>query len=122
MPNSVFVGKDQIIEQVYTGRQTFETVTRTAAEVMVLSDNLRIKKQKVRILVNLRGITKVTADALLAASDALNTILPSKIAVHGGNKYLNDLTNLVIAAVGRERSVMVFDIKKEALKWLKSKR
>ena len=119
MPNSAFINEDYIIEQVYRGRQTFETVTKVAAKVMVLADKLQSGRKKVRILVSIRRITGVSADALLAASDALITISKSKIAVYGGNKYLNDLTNLVIAAVGRENSVMVFDRRKEAASWLK---
>jgi len=120
MANKVFVNKDGLIEQIYSGRQTFETITKTAAETMLLADRLRASGKKPNFLVNFKNITKVTADALLAASDALNAGLDTKVAIYGGNKYLNDLANLVISAMGKETSVLLFDTKKDASIWLKS--
>lgn len=120
MPNSAVINEDNVIEEVYAGKQTFERVTKINAKVMVLADRLRSKRLPVRVMVNIENVTGVTADSLLAASDALNTITKSKIAIYGGTKLLNDLANLVIIAVGRERSVMVFDKKKDAFDWLVS--
>jgi len=119
MVNTAFINSGGIIEQVYIGRQTFRKVTKIAAKIMILSDQIAGRGGKVKILVNITKVKGITADAMLAAADTLNTILESKIAVYGGSKLLNDLANLVIVAVGRTDSVMVFDTKKEAIRWLR---
>lgn len=119
MANKVFLNKEGFIEQIYEGRQTFERVTKTAAKVMLLSDELHTRKKKIRILIDVKQITIVSADALLAATDSLNTILKSKMAVYGGRKFINKLANLVIAATGREKTVRIFSSRKAAEKWLK---
>jgi hypothetical protein len=118
MANKVFLNKKGVIEQIYEGRQTFQSVMRAAARVMFLGDDLHKNKKKIRILVNVGGITTVSADALLAAADSLNTILKSKIAVYGGSKLINKLGNLVIMATGRAKTVKIFKSLKLAEKWL----
>lgn len=70
---------------------------------MLLSDKLHKQDKKIKILIDVERITIVSADALLAATDSLNTILKSRMAVFGGRKFINKLANLVIAATGRKR-------------------
>ena len=120
MANRVFLNKEGFIEQTYEGKQTFETVLRAAARVMVVADKLHKNSKKVRVLVNIAEITNVSADALLAGADALNTIYKSKVALFGGQAFVNKLANLVIAAVGRQKTVAIFKNRKQAENWLKS--
>ncbi len=119
MANKVFLNKGDVIEQIYDGRQTFQSVTKAAARVMLLGDELHKNKKKIRILIDVSGITTVSADALLAAADSLNTILKSKIAVYGGSNLINKLANLVIVATGRDKTVKIFKTRKAAERWMK---
>lgn len=120
--NKVFLNKHGVIEEIFIGRQNFESVMETAVEMMKLSDTLRRKNKKVSILANVRGITSVSADALLAAIDVINSSSISKIVVYGGNSTINRFAELVIIATGRKRSIKIFDNKGRALKWLKPDR
>ena len=86
---------------------------------MLLGDELHKNKKKIRILIDVSGITTVSADALLAAADSLNTILKSKIAVYGGSNLINKLANLVIVATGRDKTVKIFKTRKAAERWMK---
>ena len=117
--NKVFLNKDDFIEQVYEGKQTFQTVMEASAKVMVLADGLNTKKKKVGVLVNIDKITSVSADALLASADTLNSTPDSKIAAFGGNALLHKLANLVILATGRSKTVRVFKSLSQAERWLK---
>ena len=121
MGNRVFLNKKGFIEQVYIGNQNFGSVMDAASELMLLCDKLPANRRKVRILVSVKKIGRISADALLAGAEGLNLMPDAKVAIFGGNKLVNDLVNLVTAAVGREKSVLVFDTKKEALGWLKKK-
>lgn len=120
MANKVFLNKDGLIEQIYVGKQTFETVIESSSEVMVLGDQLKDKNRKVRVLVNLNKITTVTTNSLLAAADTLNAIPKAKIAIFGGKVFLHKLANLVIAATGRQKTVKLFNTRTLAEKWLKT--
>jgi hypothetical protein len=118
--NKVFSNKEGIIEQVYSGKQDFKTVIDFASQTMVIADELIGKKRKVRILVNIRHITGVTADSLLASADALNSFPSAKIAIFGGKRFFNKLTRLVISATRKQETVKIFNSKKKAVRWLKN--
>lgn len=123
MANKVFINKEGIIEEVYIGRQTFETINRTAASAMKLTDKLLENKDKgfVRILINLKNIKSISAAAVLASADAINSMKNAKMALFGGEKLPNDLANFIITALGREETIQIFDRRKDAEKWLKKR-
>lgn len=119
MPNKLFLNKRGFIEQVYEGKQTFYTVCLAAKELMFLIDDLQSKKKKVRVLVNLNKVTKVTVDSIVAAAESFNLPSNIKIAVFGGKALFCKLANLVIYATGKQSFVKVFKTRSEAEDWLK---
>ncbi len=117
--NKVFLNKDDVIELVYEGKQTFQSVVEISAHMMVLADELRARKNKIRVLVNINKITNVTADSLLAAADVLDSMSNSKMAVFGGRAFLHKLANLVIVATRKQKTVRLFKSRSQAEKWLR---
>ena len=116
--NKVILGKNDLIQQVLVGKQTFESVLESWAQVSQLADELKHQNKKIKILVNLANVTKVNADALIASADAINSVPDAKIATFGGKTLTNKFANLVIAATGRSKTIRVFKLKNQALKWL----
>lgn len=86
---------------------------------MLLTDQLKVNKKRVRIIVDIGKISSVSADALLAAANALNDLPEAKIAAFGGKPILHKFAALVIAATRRQNSVKVFKTRAEAQKWLR---
>jgi hypothetical protein len=120
MANKVFLNKSGFIEHVYVGGQTFQTIFEDGVKIMLFIDRLVADKKKVRILVNINKITKVSADSLLAAADALKSLPRAKMAIYGGRKLFIRLAELVVSATGKKESVKFFDTKTQAQNWLKN--
>lgn len=119
MSNKVFLNKDGYIEHLYIGKQTFQKVFEDGVKIMLIADRLIADKKKVRILTSISNITGVSADSLLAAADALNSLKSAKIAVYGGRKLFKRFAELVILATGRKESVKIFNTKTQARNWLR---
>ena len=118
MSNKVFLNKDGYIEHVCIGKQTFQRVFEDGVKIMLLADRLVSDKKKVKILTSIKNITGVSADSLLSAADALNSLKGAKVAVYGGRKLFKRFTELVISATGKKDSVKIFKTKTQAQDWL----
>ncbi len=119
MANRVFLNKENIIESIFDGRQTFSSLTKTSAIIMIISDKLKKNGNDILILADLKEMENVTADALIASYETINEGKFKKLAISGGNKSLRKLTGFIINISGKKNKVRIFSGKKEALKWLK---
>ena len=118
MKNEVFLNNSGLIEQIYVGDQTGQTVTQLADKTKEIIQLLLTNKKPVIILVDLSKLGKSTSDSRKAALEALKNIHYDKVALFGLNSYTKYISSFIIAASGNSSKVKLFDTKQEAKKWL----
>lgn len=122
MANRVFLDKAGVIHSVYEGKQDGLNVTQTVRQTAELIQELQAKHPgtPINLLVDLRKIGGQTLAARQVSAHALQTLPYHKIAIFGGSRFLQQVTNLVIAAAHQQDRVKQFPAKAEALAWLKA--
>lgn len=121
MSNQVFLDKSGIINHVYEGRQDGPNITNTIRQTTELITKLQADHPDapINLLVDLRAIGSQTLAARQVSAHALQNLPYHKIAIFGGNRFLQHVTNLVITASRQQDKVQQFPTKKAALAWLK---
>jgi hypothetical protein len=121
MGSSISISKKGIIEQVYEGDQTYNSIRDSADELTEKIEELKKKNKDIKVLLDQTNIGKTTTGARRASVEALKHMDYEKIALFGGNSYIRHLSNFVIQASGKSKKVKVFVEKKDAKDWLKKK-
>ena len=119
MNNKVFINKSELIEQMYVGDQTGDSVDQTLVKrTNPLIAQLKQRRKRILVLINLTKIGTPNASARLVAVNALKQLEYEKIAVYTDNLYIKYVAGFVIKASGRFNDVRTFDDRRNAIKWL----
>lgn len=116
MPNRVAVEND-IITMVFEGDQTESTYLVVSKEAERLVQETVSRHKRVKVLVDVRHIGKVTLAVRQLAAHNLRIWPLYRVAIFGANIYLRHLANLVIMATGN-RGAKVLKTEQEAMAWL----
>ena len=121
MPNSVSAKRKEILEIVYEGDQTYNTVNTTTTELGKVCTDYENQKRKFKILADISGLGYTNIGSRRALVEVVKNLEYEKIAFFGGNIYSRHLVDFVIQASGRMKKAKVFETKNDALNWLKEK-
>ena len=118
MNNKVFLDNSGLIEQIYVGNQTGQTITQVANKTKEIIQLLLTNEEPIIVLVDLSKLGKSTSDSRKAALEALKNTTYDKVALFGLSPYTKYLSSFIIAASGNGSRVKLFDTKQKAKKWL----
>jgi hypothetical protein len=118
--NTLGQSQDGIIELTLTGHQTRQSSQQFTDDINQMVAELRTKKQKALILVNLAGVTGHDADVRDDARETMKNDYDG-LALYGENVPVRMLANWLIRSSGQGDRVRFFDTKEEALKWLSTR-
>ena len=110
---------DAIIEQVYRGNQTAETVSEGIAALRQVLTQAGGKAKPARILLDLTNLGKTSAEARAAGARGIRTVPIARVAMYGTNLYNQVMVNLIFQASGKARRFRAFNTKAKAIAWLK---
>lgn len=113
--------KNGVIQQTYTGKQSFNSVFESAAKVMTIADELKKEEKDIKVLVDIDKVTGASPDSLIAAADALNVKSEAKVAIYGGHSFIEKIAAFMISAVGKKESIRIFKSRQRAERWLESR-
>ncbi len=116
--NQVRLNGDDLIEIVYRGDQTAETVAAVNQTGLVLADRLRRRGAPVLVLANLQYVGNSDVYARRTTATALKKFDYDKIAVFGASKIVEKTAGLVIRAVQKEKKIRLFPSRQAAVSWL----
>lgn len=117
-PNQVRLNSDDLIEVVYRGDQTYETVTAANKTGKMLADRLRRRGAPVLVLVNLGQVGKNDVNARRATAEALKKFEYDRIAVFGASAIIEKTAGLIVRAVRKEKKIRIFPSRQLAVAWL----
>ncbi|MBI3486317.1 STAS/SEC14 domain-containing protein [Candidatus Daviesbacteria bacterium] len=119
MVNSVFLGEDSFIYNLYFGDQNSQTVAECSEQIDKLAKELRKQHKKVLIIVDLTKMGKTHSSARKVGLEVLKNLDFDKLAIFGTDLYTKYLVNLVVLATGRLDKIQYFSNEEEARDWLK---
>ena len=111
--NEVKIEND-IIVVTLKGDLDKDSVSDTADTVIKLADRI----QQPKILIDFSSVRNVDFGSKSAAYEAVKQVKRSKIAIYGGDGYINGLFSLLMRFAGKTQLLKVSGNKEEALKWL----
>lgn len=116
--NEVFLNDKSIIESIFHGAQTEETVSALATHYKALCEQLKKEGKPIYSLVDMNDITHADAGARNAVLPILQNVSFQKIALFGGNTVIRTLAKFM-AYVSKDLSSMrYFETRNEAEQWL----
>ena len=116
--NKIYLGEDGIINGIYAGDQTEETIKNGTEEFTKLIDEVRSEGKKAFLLVDLTSVGHQDSNARKAGVEGFLSMRYDKIAMFGGSPFLRNVANLIVKAIGRTDKVKFFKTQEEAVKWL----
>ena len=118
MQNTVITDPGDFVSVQLIGAQDFGSIKETAVAALPLIDQLRTSGKAVKVLIDISEQTAATPDSNQMSLKVLDTIPYDKMAIYGGTKTLNDITNGIIAASGKAETTQVFETREDAVSWL----
>lgn len=119
MQNQIIFEEDTgILNSIYHGNQTAESIDAIAEAAVPLITKLRAKKRKVLILINSIDIKSQTAEARKAALDQLNFLDYDKIAIFGAAQFIRTIISFLISVARKKNKIRYFETEAEARAWL----
>ena len=119
MANTVKVDEKGFLRQAYIGPQTYDSMAKTIAELIKVSEKLKKEGKPVYGLVDLSKLGNMTPSARKIATDAVRHFPYDKAAMYGANTFNNALVNLVLLAAGKNRQIKLVKTEAEAISWIK---
>lgn len=119
MKNTVFINKDYLIETVYRGDQTYDTLIEMGNRSAPLLEELRKKNKPLHILIDLSRIGKSNYGSRKGALEVVKKLPFHKMAIYGSNLYIKTLATYMAIATGKKSTMKYFDTKEAAVEWLK---
>lgn len=116
--NQVRLNSDDLIEVIYKGDQTAETVIAANEAGRMLADRLRRRGAPVLVLANLQGVGRSDVNARRATALALKKFDYDRIAVYGASTVVEKTAGLLIRAVKKAEKIRLFPARKAAVDWL----
>lgn len=116
--NLVRINHDNLIEVIFRGDQTQETVAAVVQAGKMLADRLRRQGSPVLVLANLEDLGNSDANARRAVAKSLKELTYDRVAAYGAPKFVEKVASLVVRAIGREDKVKVFKSRQDAVSWL----
>jgi len=116
--NSAFLNDKGLLEIVYVGDQSHETVTPMVERAIELTKQLRERNQDVLILGNLEQIGKSTPSSREATIKGLKSADYDRIAIFSASSFIKGLANLLITAIRQGEKIRTFTDRQEAENWL----
>lgn len=116
--NKVQINHDNLIEIIFVGDQTQETVMAVSRAGKMLADRLRRQGNPVLVLVNLEGVGGSDVNARRAIANTLKEFNYDRIAAYGASKFVEKATGLVVRAIHKEDKIKVFSLRQDAVTWL----
>lgn len=121
MPNRVFLNKVGIIEQIYEGNQTAETIREMVENTEKISAPIRERKGRVLFLTDMTKVGSATYGSRKTSLEALVKGTYDWIALFGAPPFTRHLADAVIRVAGAEKKCRNFNTRKEARAWLEEK-
>lgn len=116
--NQVFLNDKNIIEVIYAGDQTYESVKSVTEQVVGFSKKLKTEGKKVFILNALMDLGKTSAGSRRAAAEALRLKVYDRVALYGANVFFKYLANMIVVATGKKNVVKYFNTRQQGEQWL----
>lgn len=119
MKNKVFINPDdKINEVILIGDQTSEMIDEVLTETMKLDIELMRMHGRVVTLFDLREIGNFDDSVVKSALRGMKTINFDKVAIIGATHIGKNLLQPIILLTGKEKRVLFFDERDEAVEWL----
>lgn len=116
--NSVYLDEKGIINHIYIGDQSVQTITDDIAKIRGYVGQVRSQNKPVKLFLDLTAIGKTTDAARRVSIDSTKDLKYDRVAVYTRSLFYKYLVKLVASQLFKFSRIEYFDSKERAISWL----